>query len=104
MQYLWWVPCVVLYYAIYAGFSKLNNAHGGKWFWIAYAFGAACPFWVIVSRYSKNLAFDAIVYDACMILSFMVALVCMKAMGQEFAVRNWVGLALAVVGLILMKT
>ena len=101
-NYVWWVPLVIVYYGIYSWLSKQNNEIGGYWLWAAFIFGAICPFWVIISRLSKNLLFDGMLYDNLMFLTYigtMVALGC----GAKLMMHQWVGVGLIVVGSIMMR-
>jgi hypothetical protein len=58
--------------------------------------------WVWVSRISKNLLLDNILYDIIMSLSYTGTFILLKY-GESFTPLNWVGIALAVIGLVLMK-
>ena len=79
MHYLWWVPCVILYYSFYGYLSKKSNDVGGAWMWWLFFLGAVCPFWVIVSRISKRLYFDGMLYDVLAFVSFNAALALLGA-------------------------
>ena len=101
--YLWWVPCVILYYTIYAYFAYKNNTVGGHWFAYSFIYGALCPFWVIVSRVSKNILFDGIIYDNVMFLTYVLT---MLYLGQaaHFAAHHWLGLGLVVLGSVMLRS
>jgi len=105
-HYIWWVPTVVIFYALYVWASKNNNDAIGtwytsKWFWITFAMGC-CSFWTIVSRISKNLMFDALLYDLLIIIGGYTMLVCLGA-ASHFNKYQWIGMFLILIGFILVK-
>jgi hypothetical protein len=113
-HYLWWPVCVVLYYFAYSWLSKINNEstiicdeQGIPWWksrdlWVMYVFGALCPFWVIVSRISKNLLFDGMLYDNILFLTYAFTLLFLGA-GSCFTMINWVGLGFVILGSIMLR-
>ncbi|KKM01711.1 hypothetical protein LCGC14_1791710 [marine sediment metagenome] len=60
------------------------------------------PLWALVTRVSSNLLIDGIIYDVIMMISFTVGLVILGA-SSGFTILQYVGLGLAICGLILMK-
>jgi len=105
MHYLWWIPCVAVYYSIYAWMSKKNNDLGGSWEWMwkTYVFGALCPFWVLVTCVTKNIVLDAIIYDILMVASGIITMWFMGA-ADNFTIINWIGVVMTIAGLILIQT
>ena len=72
MPYSWWIPVVVVLYAVCGVLSVQNAQHRGLWtLWVMLA--GWVPLWALVSRYSKNLLFDGALYDCLMLLSYLVA-------------------------------
>jgi len=78
-----------------------NNQLGGHWFYITLAMNM-CPLWAIVSRYSKNLIFDGLLYDLCIMLPFISVMFYYKQMAA-WAPINWFGLVVVLVGLACVK-
>jgi len=103
MHYLWWVPAVLIYYVAYAWMSKQNNVHGGKWLWIMLVFGAACPWWLIISRVSKRLLFDGMLYDNLMFLAFVVTMLVLSRHESSMPIYKYVGLGFVVAGSVMMR-
>lgn len=103
IQHLWWIPSVIIYYFVYSWLSKQSNMFGGSWIWTAFIFGALCPFWIIVTRISKNLLFDGMLYDNIMFLTYVITMILLKE-GRSFDIKQWVGLALIVVGSVLIRS
>ena len=98
--YFPWMIAVGVVCSAQAYFSHLNNQHGGKYAIFLYMCGLF-PIWTMVSRYSKNLVFDGIFYDIIVTISFALALIFFS--GQTFKPINWLGLAIIIFGLILIK-
>ena len=105
MHYLWWVPCIIIYYTIMAWMTKQNNDLGGTWpwSWKLYVYGALCPWWVLVSCVSKNIIFEALLNDIILALTFTITFYFLGA-GEEFSIRNWVGVAVVIIGFVLVKS
>jgi len=108
-HHAWWIPSVIAYYIGYSWLSKLTNDQGhvvpwytSKHLWVTFAFGALCPFWVIVSRVSKNILFDGMLYDNIMFLTYITTLIVLKS-GDKFLPHHWIGLGLVVLGSVLMR-
>jgi len=101
-HYALWIPAVIVYYTIYSWISKQNNDVGDNWFWVMFIYGAMCPFWVIVSRVSKNILFDGMLYDNIMFLTYITTLIVLKS-GDKFLPHHWIGLGLVVLGSVLMR-
>lgn len=100
MHYLWWAPLTFLVYGAYAWISKQSHELGGIYFWILIFI--PIPIWAIVTRISSNLLIDGLIYDISMMLGFMAGLIVLGA-SSGFVLHQYIGLVLAVVGVILMK-
>jgi len=103
LHYFWWIPLCIVGFAVHAWLSKMNNELGGKWLWITLGWGALFQVWVIVSRISKNLVFDAMLYDNILFLTYTLTLVFLGC-GQKFSLAQWSGLCIIVLGSILMRS
>ncbi len=101
--YLIWVPGVFIYYIIFFWLSKKNNDDGGMWMWATYIFGGLCPFWIYVSRCSKNLIFDGFLYDMVMFFAFTITMVLLGA-GEKFTNYQWAGVGMVVIGYLMMRS
>lgn len=102
MSYLW-IPFVILYYILFSWLSKQNNQHGGSWILIMYVYGALWPGWIILSRLSKNLLFDGMLYDNIMFLTYALTMIVLGA-GTKFTIHQWVGIGLVIVGSVLIRS
>jgi len=101
--YLAWVPIVSLHYGIYSYLSKMNNdTKEWKWAVAAAICGATAQYWALVSRYTHNIIFDAIVYDLCIVIPGFAVLIYMGAAANSSTI-HWIGMVLAIIGIVLMK-
>ena len=102
-HYFWWIPCVVVYYAVYSWISKQNNTEVGthSWVLVLFIYGIIAP-WVIVSKFSKNLLFDGMLYDNLMFLTYVSTLLVLGA-GNKFTLHQWMGLVSVVAGSMLLR-
>ncbi len=100
-MYYIWVPVTVLIYLFQAWLTVKNNTEGGKWFWI---FGLVSLFtpWFIVSKYSKNLMFDAVIFDCILILSFGIGLLYFTK--SKLSLEQLLGIVLIGFGIYMFKT
>lgn len=85
-HYLWWVPSVFIYYAIYYWISIKVNKFGGNWFWVMAIYGALCPLWLLISYVSKRLFIDGIIFDQLMLVTYYVT---MLTLDQRIKFNNW---------------
>jgi len=102
MSYIW-VIILILVCCSNAYFSKLNNnnvPYSSIYLFLGSLIGALL--WIWVTKISKNLLFDSILYDIILVVVFTGCFIFLKC-GTGFTMINWCGLVLAVFGLILMK-
>jgi len=101
-HYIWSIPAVLLMYILYALLTKQNNTQSSiTWFWFL-SFVGAFPLWSFVSRVSKNLLMDSLVYDSCMVLAYVGTLIFIGE-ARAFNVIQWFGLICCILGLLFMK-
>ena len=98
-----WIPIVATQYVIYNWLSWHNNQEGSSKGWaIAMFIMGFMQSWLFVSRYTKNILFDGMIYDIVLFLSFPLT---MWYLGEtaKFGTRHWVGLILMIVGVSILK-
>ena len=100
IHYLWWIPTTIIVYMIYGWLSKQSQELGGMYFWIL-GF-VPIPLWALITRVSTNLLVDGIIYDIIMLLGFTSGLIIMGA-SAGFTTHQYIGLGVAISGVILMK-
>lgn len=101
-HYLWWPIATFLYYTGYGYFSQINNQNDGKYTLWLWAYGAACPLWAIISKITKNITFDAALYDALIVFCGFLGL-WMAGATKDFSFINYFGLIIVIFGIICLK-
>jgi len=102
MHYLIWVPLTLIYNYL---MCLLAVRYTGKNFLANYAFMTLCaviPSWSVASYFSKNLVFDSLLYDSILVFSSVVFFIYL-GQTQQFAWFNWLGVSLALSGLLLVR-
>jgi len=101
LHYLWWIPLVALYYWIAGYLSYKNNTVDGKqWLIFLYIFGLV-QLWPFVSRVSKNLIVDAMIYD--FLIVFVGTMSVLYISHKSFTITQWIGLLCAIFGILLVQ-
>ena len=100
-HHVWSVPVCIVFYIIFAWISKNNSEHGGKWFWWTWAWNMV-PLWAIVSKYSKNIMFDGMLYDVILMLTYVFTMIYLGA-DESFTTLNRIGIVVVITGFIMMK-
>jgi len=104
-HYLWWIPLVIFGSAFLTRFSIANNEQKTLGSALrVYFVTILCisPLWPLVSRVSKNILFDGMLFDNLLFLAFAVAMVCL-GQAVHFGPLQWVGLGAVVTGSVLMR-
>jgi hypothetical protein len=100
---IFWVIVLVILMTGSAYCSCQQNITGLKtWFFATWALGLI-PMWAIVSRYSKNIVADAVLYDTTVALVYYLALLAFT--GQYSTIRWWqvLGFVMAASGAFIAK-
>lgn len=98
--YLLWIPALIFLTIVWAIIGKhVNENPNSNLFYFLFF---AIPVWSFVCRHSKNLLFDSILYDGIMTLVYAGAFIWLGA-GNNLTMVQWLGCALSIVGLLLMK-
>ena len=101
MFYLW-IPIITIVYALSAILSKkANDSQDWKWVWILYSMNLL-GMWPFISKYSKNLIRDGLIYDLVIFLSFYFTLLFLGA-AKNFTTTQWIASILIFAGLLLFK-
>jgi len=97
--YLIWIPCEIVV-VILSGWLSYKNNQDPRFTVPLYLMGLI-QVWVFVSKYSKNLAFDTILYDSIMATGYVLTIAYLTKI--EFKLVNYMGFLLVIVGLILFR-
>jgi hypothetical protein len=103
MFYLLWITYAAIYYILAAVFSKYLNdePQSWRWFWILMAMNCV-GIWPLIARYSKNLIFDGLFYDALIFTVYYATLLWMGA-GRGFTIIQWTACGIVCLGLLVLK-
>lgn len=102
MSYFIWIPFITLLYIFQAFLTVKTNIHGGKWTWIMVAV-CMLPPWVLISRYSKNLVLDAMIFDAILVIAYSFGLLHFTNSWSKFGLYNWLGFGMMILGVFIFK-
>ena len=103
LSYLW-VPVLMIAAATGAYVANLNNqgVAYGKLYVVLASFMTMFT-WLWVTCVSKNLVFDSLVFDMVLAVVFTSCLIGLQSSGHSFTLVNYIGVALALVGLVCLK-
>lgn len=97
-----WVPTISLIYVLYAYVSHRANNGTTWWFLATILVGMCCPFfWSVVSRYSKRIYFDGMLFDVVVFMAYAIT-IAVVGRGDSFSTRQWIGVIVVTIGFILM--
>lgn len=100
MTIILWI-FLFIFYSFHAYINWRNNNQAGAWFYYAWLI-SVIPVFPLVTKYSKNLLFDGMLFDLVMFVSYVLTLLLLGS-GKAFTLVQWLGLSLTVIGFILLK-
>ena len=101
MWYTFWIIFVFATSGLSAFISKrANDTKLWTWVFFGYLMGP-CGVWPLVAKYSKDLVFDAFLYDAIVLAGFFTTLWFIGV--EKFGTWHWIGSSMMLLGLILFK-
>ena len=98
--YLLWIPVLTAIHLTGAWLSISNNAGDNRaalYMWLL----GLLPLWAVVSRYTKNILFDAMLYDTITTMVFSVGIIYFGH--KTLSTTNMLGVAIVLFGLVLVK-
>jgi len=102
MNYIWIMPLMLICW-LGAYCSKMSNDKVPYGALYVFLVSVTCALvWVWVSRVSKNLLVDSVVFDVVVCIVYAGAYMYL-GFGSGFSWLNWIGLTAAIIGLVLMK-
>ena len=100
IPYWIWIPLLLAINVYSAKLSIVNQSGDNKaavWMFLI----GLIPLWIIVSRYSKLLLFDAMLYDTLVVIAYTVGIVYFG--DKVLTSTNIVGMILIFIGLVFVK-
>lgn len=102
LAYLIWVPLIIAFYSYYAYVSKLNNDSNNYNYIVWIMILGAFPGWALVSKFSKNLLFDGMLYDNIMFLTYVSTMIALGA-HSKLSPHQWIGIGAVIIGSIMIR-
>lgn len=103
MFYLIWIFCTILFYSLYAWVSVQNNLYGEKWGILLWFLPFIFPIWPIISKFSKNIVFDGLLFDSLLTLSYTATILYLTNGFIKLQYIQIFGIFLIILGIFLMK-
>lgn len=89
--YLIWVPLLIAIHLTACKLSVMNQG-GNNWAAIWMMVIGIIPIWIVVSRFSKNILFDAMLYDVLMMSVYTLGIAYFS--DKILTPLNYMGIAL----------
>lgn len=105
IHYFWWPITVAILFSLHAYVSFFNKgATGWKPFLMVWVVSLLLsPLWATISRVSKNLLFDGMLFDLIIFTTYAVTFMILEQHYLSFKLTNYAGIAMVIVGMILIK-
>lgn len=103
MFYLIWIPLLILLYVGVSWLSvKSNNSVSSTWF-ILLVLIQLIPGWAIVSRFSKNITIDSMLYDIILFLTCSICISLFSGQLFKFNTIQIAGFVIIIIGFIMIQ-
>ena len=102
LPYLLWVPLTILYNGAMCWVSVRYNQTDFLKTYVCMVGLGFLPTWSIAAYFSRNMVFDALLYDGLLVASSPL-LLALLGQATHFTAQNWLGVILAITGLILTR-
>jgi hypothetical protein len=99
----WWLPIVALEYFL-CGWLTFKNSNGAApvWFWLSWG-ASVIPIWPLISKYSKDLVRDGLIFDVTMTLVYTTSILYFTKSFSKFGANQYLGLLCVMGGMYLFK-
>lgn len=98
--YIPWLCLCIPIYILHAYVSNLNSISNGKYTLLLYLTGII-PVWTFMSAHSKDVAFDGILFDVIVLLTYAISINIFA--NRHFNTTNWIGLGIIIIGILMVK-
>lgn len=102
IHYLWWIPLTIAYY-VFCSWLSVKNSEGSNYAFLSLVIAHAFGPWVLVSRVSQSIIFDAVLYDIIAIIIGLTFLIYFSGKMLTFSMNQYIGITFAILGMILFK-
>lgn len=102
-HYLWWPITVLIFYIFFGYVSHRSNIEDGYlWAIILWIMTTLMPLWLIVSKISRNLVFDGLLYDVLILVGYQIAMLYLGHM-KNMSMIQIIGIIITIIGFILIR-
>lgn len=104
MIFYLWIPAIILI-AILSAYVGVKSNFSGQWYWsILLWIIWAIPIWPVVVKYSSNLVRDHLLFNMIIVVVMnTVTMYFLKSTGVTFTSTQYIGIGLALIGLLLIQ-
>ncbi len=99
MNPLIWI-FVFIINSIGAWINFMNNKETGYFWWACLI--SILPIFPIISKYSKNLLIDGLLYDVIIFFAYLITLLLLGS-GKNISLLQWIGFIITIIGCFIMK-
>jgi steroid 5-alpha reductase family enzyme len=93
----------MIHYGFYHWASWKNNVVAtNNWALLTMVLGMTAQWWVLVSRVSRNLIFDGMLYGVLLCINYALIMACLGE-GSKFQWWQWLGVTVVIIGFTLIK-
>ena len=103
MYYLIWIPLVVAIYIFVGWLSVKNNQIDSKLWYSIFILIQCIPGWALVSKISKNISMDAMIYDIILFLACNISILYFSGDAFKFSMFQKIGALLVITGFIMLQ-
>lgn len=97
-----WIPIVFGFYVLYNWISYKNNISESKIYAVIMIFMGISQLWLFISRYTKNILLDGMIYDFLLFISFPFTM-WLVGKTEVLSLQQKVGLGITILGFLLIK-
>lgn len=101
-SYLIWIPITIVYNFLACWVAVRYNAKDFIKTWLGCAIVGIIPTWSIAAYLSKNLILDGLIYDSTLVIS-SIPIFILLGEGHGLTTTNWIGIILALCGVLLAR-
>jgi len=103
MYYAIWIPIVIIVYVFVGWLSVKNNQVDSRFWYSIFLLIQCIPMWAIVSKFSKNISFDAMAYDIILFLACNLSILYFSGDAFRFSIFQKIGAGLVIMGFLMLQ-
>lgn len=103
MYYLIWIPIVISIYIFVGWLSVKNNRIDSKLWYSIFILIQCIPGWALVSKWSKRVSIDALLYDTLLFLACNLSILYFSGDAFRFSIFQKIGALLVITGFVMLQ-